>query len=86
LNEVQYLCDELTGRISVLDVRGDEEETLGLRRDVDQHGDGDQPGEHEADAVQRDVQLQRLVKFHSFASTNHLDVVVAAVDIVLVVK
>jgi len=55
---------------------------------VDQHWDGDQPGEHEADAVQRDVQLQRLVQFHSFASTNHLDVVVVVVVVaaVIVVK
>ena len=53
---------------------------------MDQHGDGDQPGQHEADAVQRDVQLQSLVQFHSFPSTNHFDVVVAVAVAVVVVK
>ncbi len=50
---------------------------------MDQHWDGDQPGEHETDAVQGDVQLQRLVQFHSFSSANHFDVVVDATVVVV---
>ncbi len=62
---------QLTGGASVFDVRSDEQETLGLRRHVNQHRHRDQPGEEEAEAVQRDVQFQRLVQFHSLTSPIH---------------
>lgn len=64
---------KLTCWTSIFDVRGHEEETFGLRGDVNQHRHGDQPGEQEADAVQRDVQLQRLVQFHSLPPSIHLE-------------